>query len=102
SSRRAAIWVYGGVLNNNIRKSCFLGQIFPGIRSKLLRRRTRAVVSREAYGVRGACSRFRTVPHIRQREQAPRTPYASRHLVPPCRLCRPGQRALRPVVTVFH
>src|SRR5438876_6537699 len=33
---------------------------------------------REAYGVRGACSRFRTAPHIRQREQAPRTPYASR------------------------
>src|SRR5437867_12987618 len=37
-----------------------------------------AVVSREAYGVRGACSRFRTAPHSRQREQAPRTPYASR------------------------
>src|SRR5438552_8436282 len=33
---------------------------------------------REAYGVRGACSRFLTAPHIRQREQAPRTPYASR------------------------
>src|SRR5204862_7259056 len=33
---------------------------------------------REAFGVRGACSRFRTAPHIRQREQAPRTPYASR------------------------
>src|SRR5438876_5973662 len=33
---------------------------------------------REAYGVRGACSRFRTAPHIRQREQAPGTPYASR------------------------
>src|SRR5438093_8811309 len=33
---------------------------------------------REAYGVRGACSRFRTAPHIRQREQAPRTPYAPR------------------------
>src|SRR5438094_6481345 len=33
---------------------------------------------REAYGVRGACSRFRTAPHIRQRERAPRTPYASR------------------------
>src|SRR5438876_12419351 len=33
---------------------------------------------REAYGVRGACSRFRTAPHIREREQAPRTPYASR------------------------
>src|SRR5204863_8925018 len=41
-----------------------------------------AVVSREAYGVRGACSRFRTVPHTRQREQAPRTPYASRRPEP--------------------
>ena len=39
-------------------------------------------MSREAYGVRGACSRFRIAPHVRQREQAPRTPYASRGLVP--------------------
>src|SRR5438105_3433817 len=39
---------------------------------------------REAYGVRGACSRFRCGQNvrisngIRKREQAPRTPYASR------------------------
>src|SRR6266446_7838261 len=38
---------------------------------------------REAYGVRGACSRFRTAPHIGQREQAPRTPYASRNTTAP-------------------
>src|SRR5437773_6257455 len=39
---------------------------------------TRAVVSREAYGVRGACSRCRMCGAVRKREQAPRTPYASR------------------------
>ena len=39
---------------------------------------------REAYGVRGACSRFRTSPQIRKREQAPRTPYASRDTTAPC------------------
>src|SRR5437762_3869515 len=39
---------------------------------------TRAVVSREAYGVRGACSRCRMYGAVRKREQAPRTPYASR------------------------
>src|SRR5207247_8186804 len=38
---------------------------------------------REAYGVRGACSRFRTALNIRQREQAPRTPYASRDTTAP-------------------
>ena len=47
---------------------------------------------REAYGVRGACSRFRTALHIRQREQAPRTPYASRDMTAPvlrpCNLSR--------------
>src|SRR5436190_14691727 len=43
---------------------------------------TRAVVSREAYGVRGACSRCRMCGAVRKREQAPRTPYASRGLVP--------------------
>src|SRR5439155_24216413 len=43
---------------------------------------TRAVVSREAYGVRGACSRCRMCGTVRKREQAPRTPYASRGLVP--------------------
>jgi hypothetical protein len=34
--------------------------------------------SREAFGVRGACSRFRTRSDSRKREQAPRTPNASR------------------------
>src|SRR5438874_3430549 len=43
---------------------------------------TRALVSREAYGVRGACSRGRMCGAVRKREQAPRTPYASRGLVP--------------------
>src|SRR5437870_8740806 len=43
---------------------------------------TRALVSREAYGVRGACSRCRMCGAVRKREQAPRTPYASRGLVP--------------------
>ena len=33
---------------------------------------------REAFGVRGACSRFRTSSDSRKREQAPRTPNASR------------------------
>src|ERR1017187_7858301 len=33
---------------------------------------------REAFGVRGACSRFRTTPAIEQRQQAGRTPNASR------------------------
>jgi len=33
---------------------------------------------REAFGVRGACSRFRTRSDSRKREQAPRTPNASR------------------------
>jgi hypothetical protein len=33
---------------------------------------------REAFGVRGACSRFRTTPASRQRQQAGRTPNASR------------------------
>src|SRR6266571_8181739 len=36
---------------------------------------------REAYGVRGACSRCRMCGAVRKREQAPRTPYASRGLV---------------------
>ena len=40
-----------------------------------------AVVFREAYGVRGACSRCPMCGAVRQREQAPRTPYASRGLV---------------------
>src|ERR1035437_9111870 len=31
---------------------------------------------REAFGVRGACSRFRMVLHTPKREQAPRTPNA--------------------------
>jgi hypothetical protein len=33
---------------------------------------------REALGVRGACSRFRSAPVVRQRQQAGRTPNASR------------------------
>src|SRR5439155_26976012 len=33
---------------------------------------------REASGVRGACSRFRVSNHQRKRQQAGRTPYASR------------------------
>ncbi len=33
---------------------------------------------REAFGVRGACSRFRVSNHQRKRQQAGRTPYASR------------------------
>jgi len=37
-----------------------------------------AAEPREAYGVRGACSRFRWRLGVRKREQAPRTPYASR------------------------
>ena len=46
--------------------------------------------------MRGACSRLRTAPHIGQREQAPRTPYASRNttapLAPPVQFvpCSPG------------
>ena len=36
---------------------------------------------REAFGVRGACSRFRTTPALRQRQQAGRTPNASRSSV---------------------
>ena len=35
-------------------------------------------MSREAFGVRGACSRFRTPQAIRKRQQAGRTPNASR------------------------
>jgi hypothetical protein len=35
---------------------------------------------REAFGVRGACSRFQTAPALRQRQQAGRTPNASRDL----------------------
>ena len=38
-------------------------------------------VPREAFGVRGACSRFQTAPPFQQREQAPRTPNASRSSV---------------------
>src|SRR5438876_7124466 len=63
-------------------KMLFFCADFRGIRSKLHRRMTRAVVSREAYGVRGACSRCPMCGAVRQREQAPRTPYASRGLVP--------------------
>ena len=37
-----------------------------------------ATEPREALGVRGACSRFRAAPALRQRQQAGRTPYASR------------------------
>ena len=37
--------------------------------------------SREAFGVRGACSRFRTRSDSRKREQAPRTPNASRNSI---------------------
>src|ERR1035437_4766015 len=33
---------------------------------------------REAFGVGGACSRFRSIPVSRQRQQAGRTPNASR------------------------
>src|SRR5436190_13157730 len=46
---------------------------------------------REAYGVRAACCRFPTVLWFpstldwRKRQQAARTPYASRHSEPPCR-----------------
>src|SRR6266568_6701084 len=63
-------------------KMLFFCADFRGIRSKLHRRMTRAVVSREAYGVRGACSRCRMCGAVRKREQAPRTPYASRGLIP--------------------
>src|SRR5882724_10828959 len=51
---------------------------------------------REAYGVRGACSRCPMCGAVRKREQAPRTPYASRnttaHLAPPVQFipCSPG------------
>src|SRR3989442_4856979 len=55
---------------------------FPGNTDKLHGRSTEAVVSCEACGVRGACSRCRMCGAVRKREQAPRTPYASRHLVP--------------------
>ncbi len=44
--------------------------------------RGQAIESREAFGVRGACSRFPTSSDSRKREQAPRTPNASR-------LCEP-------------
>src|SRR5437016_1230843 len=37
-----------------------------------------ALEGREAFGVRGACSRFRGAMPVQQREQAPRTPNASR------------------------
>src|SRR5436190_14824953 len=57
---------------------------------------TRAVVSREAYGVRGACSRCRMCGAVRKREQAPRTPYASRGLVP----VMPAWGQTRPTVAV--
>ena len=40
--------------------------------------RGQAIEPREAFGVRGACSRFRTRSESRKREQAPRTPNASR------------------------
>src|SRR6266436_6974201 len=55
-----------------------------------------AVVFREAYGVRGACSRCPMCGAVRKREQAPRTPYASRNttapLAPPVQFvsCSPG------------
>jgi hypothetical protein len=38
-------------------------------------------LTREAFGVRGACSRFQTTPALRQRQQAGRTPNASRSSV---------------------
>src|SRR5439155_18194189 len=60
----------------------FLRRFSEGTRDKLHGRSTEAVVSREAYGVRGACSRCRMCGAVRKREQAPRTPYASRGLVP--------------------
>jgi len=41
-------------------------------------RRKAATELREALGVRGACSRFRATPTLRQRQQAGRTPNASR------------------------
>src|SRR6266536_789447 len=40
---------------------------------------------REAYAVRPACWRFRTTQRARKREQAPRTPYASR-VTPSCKI----------------
>src|SRR5438093_10588741 len=56
----------------------FLGNTGPIARAE----RRGAAVSREAYGVRGACSRCRMCGAVRKREQAPRTPYASRGLIP--------------------
>src|SRR5438876_12047571 len=57
---------------------------------------TRAVVSREAYGVRGACSRCRMCGAVRKRGQAPSTPYASRGLVP----VMPAWGQTRPTIEV--
>src|ERR1035437_1491799 len=45
--------------------------------------------SREAFGVRPACWRFRWIPRVPKREQAPRTPTASRNRSPR----RPSQPA---------
>ncbi len=49
---------------------------------------------REAFGVRPACWRFRATHRAPKREQAPRTPGASRHSVavlPRCEICRLGR-----------
>src|SRR5436190_14265996 len=71
-----------GALDDISEDVVFLRRFSEGTRDKLHGRSTEAVVSREAYGVRGACSRCRMCGAVRKREQAPRTPYASRGLVP--------------------
>src|SRR5438093_13208223 len=62
---------------------------------------TRAVVSREAYGVRGACSRCRLCGAVRKREQAPRTPYASRDTTAAVSIALPSGFDIRPASRDF-
>src|SRR5438552_16701811 len=60
---------------------------------------------REAYGVRGACSRCRMCGAVRKREQAPRTPYASRDttaLVIRCAICSVSPGNLRKKTRFSH
>jgi hypothetical protein len=51
----------------------------------------RGDLPREAFGVRGACSRFGTRGNGRKRQQAGRTPNASRDLVAPLTALRDEQ-----------
>ena len=54
---------------------------------------SRGDLRREAFGVQPACWRFRSAPGVLKREQAPRTPNASRGLDAPTLRCSIGKMA---------